>query len=51
MEGINNKINVLNRVAYGYRNFQNYKNRIISHFKLKPADKQSEQKQLRSKAA
>ncbi|WP_192812629.1 transposase [Paenisporosarcina sp. TG-14] len=51
IEGINNKINVLNRVAYGYRNFQNYKNRIILPFKLKPADKQSEQKQLRSKAA
>ncbi|QBP43084.1 transposase [Paenisporosarcina antarctica] len=34
IEGINNKINVLNRVAYGYRNFHNYKNRIILHFKL-----------------
>lgn len=34
IEGINNKIKVLNRVAYGYRNFANYKNRIILHFKL-----------------
>ncbi|WP_081503791.1 transposase [Paenisporosarcina sp. TG-14] len=25
IEGTNNKIKVLNRVAYGYRNFQNYK--------------------------
>nr|WP_226910330.1 transposase [Marinilactibacillus psychrotolerans] len=36
MQGINNKIKVLNRVAYGYRNFIHYKNRIIPHFNLKP---------------
>src|SRR5690625_5812253 len=36
IEGINNKIKVLNRVAYGYRSFTNFKNRIILHFKLKP---------------
>src|SRR5699024_12000571 len=35
IEGINNKIKVLNRVAYGYRNFYHFKNRIILHFKLK----------------
>src|SRR5699024_7651725 len=35
IEGINNKIKVLNRVAYGYRNFHHFKNRIILHFKLK----------------
>ena len=35
IEGINNKIKVLNRVAYGYRNFTNFKNRIMLHFKLK----------------
>src|SRR5699024_11212638 len=29
IEGINNKIKVLNRVAYGYRNFHHFKNRII----------------------
>ena len=32
--GINNKIKVLNRVAYGYRNFMNFRNRIFIHFKL-----------------
>lgn len=41
IEGINNKIKVLNRVAYGYRNFMNYKKRIILHFKLKPMDRKS----------
>ena len=41
IEGINNKIKVLNRVAYGYRNFMNYKKRIILHFKLKPIDRKS----------
>jgi len=35
IEGINNKIKVLNRVAYGYRNFTNFKNRILLHFKFK----------------
>src|SRR5690625_1602470 len=35
IEGINNKIKVLNRVAYGYRNFDNFKNRILLHFKLR----------------
>lgn len=35
IEGINNKIKVLNRVAYGYRNFNNFKNRIMLHFKLR----------------
>jgi len=53
IEGINNKIKVLNRVAYGYRNFMNYKKRIILHFKLKPIDPKpvkTNQKQSRSKA-
>ncbi|WP_277584349.1 transposase [Psychrobacillus antarcticus] len=40
IEGNNNKINVLNRVAYGNRNFQNYRKRILLHFKLKPSIKQ-----------
>ena len=35
IEGINNKIKVLNRVAFGYRNFNNFKNRILLHFKLR----------------
>jgi len=38
IEGINNKIKVLNRVAYGYKNFTNFKNRILLHFKFKPID-------------
>ncbi|WP_436426901.1 transposase, partial [Kurthia gibsonii] len=37
IEGIHNKIKVLNRVAYGYRNFTNYRQRIFIHFKLKRA--------------
>src|SRR5699024_10840458 len=40
IEGINNKIKVLNRVAYGYRNFHNFKNRILLHFKLRTIIKQ-----------
>ncbi|WP_255306988.1 transposase [Paraliobacillus sp. PM-2] len=39
IEGINNKIKVLNHVAYGYRNFTHYKNRILLHFKLKPVER------------
>lgn len=35
IEGINNKIKVLKRVAYGYHNFLNYKNRILLHFHLR----------------
>src|SRR5690625_1675759 len=35
VEGINNKIKVLNRVAYGYRNFSHFKKRILIHFKMK----------------
>lgn len=32
LEGINNKIKVINRTAYGYRNFQNFKLRILVSF-------------------
>lgn len=32
LEGMNNKIKVLKRVAYGYRNFSNYKDRILLYF-------------------
>ncbi|WP_313468650.1 ISL3 family transposase [Carnobacterium sp.] len=42
IEGINNKIKVLNRVAYGYRSFMNYKNRILLHFNQKPQIEQKE---------
>ncbi|WP_371261632.1 transposase [Alkalibacterium sp. 20] len=52
IEGINNKIKVLNRVAYGYRNFINYKNRIILHFNLKPTKaKVNKKKKVNTKAA
>jgi len=53
IEGINNKIKVLNRVAYGYRNFMNYKKRILIHFKLKvidPRPVKTTEKPSRSKA-
>lgn len=45
IEGNDNKIKVLNRVAYGYRNFWNYKNRILLHFKLKPLTVRQDQGQ------
>jgi len=51
IEGNNNKIKVLNRVAYGYRNFQNYRNRILLYFKLKPSVKQQKQGQSHFEAA
>ena len=54
IEGTNNKIKVLNRVAYGYRNFSNYKNRIILHFNMKPKVKKKnteKQKETYSAAA
>src|SRR5690625_4511077 len=35
IEGINNKIKVFNCVAYGYRTFDNFKNIIILHFKVR----------------
>ena len=42
IEGVNNKIKVLNRVAYGYKNFYHFKHRIMLHFKLRPVLKQKE---------
>src|SRR5690625_7044961 len=52
VEGINNKIKVLNRVAYGYRNFTNFKNRILLHFKLREVvlNKEMDDKNARSAA-
>lgn len=49
IEGINNKIKVLSRVAYGYRNFSNYKNRIILHFNMKPKKQPQEQLEKKEK--
>src|SRR5699024_7489885 len=54
IEGINNKIKVLSKVAYGYRNFYNYKKRIMIHFKFKAIETISlnnNQKESRIKAA
>lgn len=34
IEAMNNNIKVLKRVAYGYRNFYNFRNRILVKFKL-----------------
>ena len=51
IEGINNKIKVLNRVAYGYRNFYNYKYRILLHFKYKAVDPQKKQEQNKTHAS
>ncbi|PXW88318.1 transposase, partial [Streptohalobacillus salinus] len=48
--GINNKIKVLNRVAYGYKNFYNYKYRILIHFKYKAIDSQKKQAQNKTHA-
>lgn len=35
LEGLINKIKLIKRIAYGYRNFQNYKYRILLSFKNK----------------
>src|SRR5699024_10732298 len=35
IEEINNNIKVVNRDAYGYLNYHNFKKRIILHFKLR----------------
>ncbi|WP_141763147.1 transposase, partial [Staphylococcus sp. HMSC65H10] len=34
IEAMNNNIKVLKRVAYGYRNFYNFRNKILVKFKL-----------------
>ena len=34
IEGLNNKIKILKRIAYGYRNFQNFRTRILMTNKL-----------------
>ncbi len=51
MEGINNKVKVLNLVAYGYRNFMNYKKRILIHFKFNPMESVPKQGQSQLKVA
>lgn len=39
IEGINNKIKVIKRVAFGYRNYHHFKNRIMIIFKTKPINR------------
>ena len=51
IEGINNKIKVLNRVAYGYRNFSHYKKRIMIHFKFKAQVTKPEHRKTHVKAS
>lgn len=36
LEGKNNRIKVIKRVSYGYRNFFNFRNRVMISFILKP---------------
>lgn len=40
-EGCNNKIKVLKRNAYGYRNFNRFRKRILHMFSIKEADKKT----------
>ncbi|EUJ33213.1 ISL3 family transposase ISLasa4c [Brochothrix campestris FSL F6-1037] len=35
LEGINNKIKVIKRISFGYRNFSNFRNRILLGFNHK----------------
>lgn len=34
IEGINNKIKLIKRISHGYRNFLNFRNRILIIFKV-----------------
>ncbi|WP_269447595.1 transposase [Amphibacillus xylanus] len=44
IEGINNKIKVISKVAYGYRNFYYFKKRMMIHFKFKAIETNSSEK-------
>ncbi|MCT4396958.1 ISL3 family transposase, partial [Periweissella beninensis] len=33
VEGINNKIKVISRISYGFKNFENFRHRILISFK------------------
>ncbi|MFW5411764.1 transposase [Aerococcus urinaeequi] len=39
LEGKNNRIKVIKRVSYGYRNFFNFRSKIFISFVLKPTSK------------
>ena len=43
IEGCNNKIKVLKRNAYGYRDFNRFRNRILHMFSLKSAKNNTKQ--------
>ncbi|AQP53159.1 hypothetical protein BW732_02200 [Vagococcus penaei] len=42
LEGSINKIKLIKRIAYGYRNFQNYKYRVLLSFKDKQISNKSQ---------
>ncbi|HDI7638062.1 transposase, partial [Staphylococcus aureus] len=39
IEGINNKIKLIKRISFGYRNFNNFKARIMMIFSLYKGEK------------
>lgn len=46
IEGINNKIKVLKRTAFGYRNYTNFRNRILLMMRLYLPEKEKQTKQV-----
>ncbi|RZI01143.1 transposase, partial [Staphylococcus condimenti] len=48
LEGINNKIKLIKRVSFGYRNFTNLRNRIILCTRLFSSNPKKEIKQLKA---
>ncbi|MCO4348080.1 ISL3 family transposase [Staphylococcus agnetis] len=48
IEGINNKIKLIKRVAYGYRNFYNFKNRILIISRIFVSEHKKRNKQQQS---
>lgn len=46
IEGINNKIKVLKRTAFGYRNYNNFRNRILLMTRLYLPEKEKQTKQI-----
>ena len=53
LEGINNKIKVIKRLSYGYRNFTHFRNRILymvnSEYTLKLVDRSKIVRKKRNK--
>lgn len=48
LEGINNKIKLIKKVSFGYRNFTNLRNRIILCTRLFSSNPKKEIKQLKA---